>query len=76
MPVSPAIRGEVLLAGSQGYDRTRRVWNASFDKKPAMIARCTGASDVQQAVNFARGHHLLTAVRAGLEALARLGFGP
>jgi FAD/FMN-containing dehydrogenase len=59
------LRGEVLLAGSQDYDRTRRVWNALFDKKPALIARCTGAADVQQAVNFAREHQLLTAVRAG-----------
>ena len=59
------LRGEVLLAGSQDYDRTRRVWNALFDKKPALIARCTGAADVQQAVDFARAHQLLTAVRAG-----------
>src|SRR6202049_2518812 len=59
------LRGDALLAGSQDYDRTRRVWNASFDKNPALIARCTGASDVQQAVAFAREHQLLTAVRAG-----------
>lgn len=59
------LRGEVLLAGSQGYDQARRVWNAVFDKKPAIIARCTGAADVQKAVNFAREHQLLTAVRAG-----------
>jgi FAD/FMN-containing dehydrogenase len=59
------LRGEVLLAGSQDYERTRRVWNASFDKRPALIARCTGVSDVEQAVAFAREHQLLTAVRAG-----------
>src|ERR1700692_1953898 len=59
------LRAEVLLAGSEDYDRTRRVWNASFDKKPALIARCTGASDVQQGVAFARAHPLLTPVRAG-----------
>lgn len=63
--LAAGLRGEVLLANSQDYDRTRRVWNAVFDKKPAIIARCTGASDVQQAVNFARDHQLLTAVRAG-----------
>jgi FAD/FMN-containing dehydrogenase len=64
------LRGEVLLAGSQDYDRVRRVWNASFDKKPALIARCTGASDVQQAVTFAREHQVLTAVRAGGHSLS------
>ena len=63
--LAATLSGEVLLAGSQDYDQTRRVWNASFDKKPALIARCTGASDVQQAVAFAREHQLLTAVRAG-----------
>ena len=63
--LATGVRGEVLLAGSPDYDRTRRVWNASFDKKPALIVRCTGAADVQQAVAFAREHQVLTAVRAG-----------
>lgn len=60
-----ALRGEVLLPGNPEYDRTRQVWNAAFVNRPALIARCTGAADVQQAVNFAREHSLLTAVRAG-----------
>jgi hypothetical protein len=41
-----------------------------FDKKPALIARCTGASDVRHAVDFAREHQLLTAVRAGGHSLS------
>jgi len=41
-----------------------------FDKRPALIARCTGASDVRHAVDFAREHHLLTAVRAGGHSLS------
>jgi FAD/FMN-containing dehydrogenase len=63
--LAAGVRGDVLLAGGPDYEGARRVWNAAFDKKPAMIVRCTGASDVQQAVNFAREHQLLTAVRAG-----------
>jgi FAD binding domain/Berberine and berberine like len=63
--LAASLRGEVLLAGSPDYEGARRLWNAVFDKKPALIARCTGAADVQQAVNFAREHQLLTAVRAG-----------
>jgi hypothetical protein len=63
--LAASLRGDVLLAGSADYNRVRQVWNASFDKKPALIARCTGAADVQQAVDFARAHQLLTAVRAG-----------
>jgi FAD/FMN-containing dehydrogenase len=68
--LAAGLRGEVLLAASPDYDRTRRLWNAMFDKKPALIARCTGAADVQHAVNFAREHQLLTAVRAGGHSLS------
>jgi len=60
-----SLRGDLLLSNHPDYDRTRRIWNAIFEKKPALIARCTGASDVRRAVNFAREHQLLTAVRAG-----------
>ncbi len=60
-----SLSGELLLPGNEGYERARHIWNGMFDKRPALIARCTGASDVIQAVNFAREHQLLTAVRAG-----------
>jgi hypothetical protein len=63
--LAACLRGDVLLAGNPDYDRTRRVWNGMFDKHPALIARCTGASDVRHAVDFAREHRLLTAIRAG-----------
>src|SRR5437016_6830301 len=36
-----------------------------IDKRPSLIARCTGPADVAAAVNFARAHHLLLAVRGG-----------
>ena len=60
-----SLRGDVLMPGTGEYDARRRVWNAMFDRKPALIVCCTGAADVQAAVNFAREHQLLTAVRAG-----------
>ena len=59
------LRGELLLPGDDGYDTARRIWNATVDKHPAMIARCAGAADVISAVNFARTHGLLLAVRGG-----------
>jgi len=68
--LAASLGGDVLLPDSQDYDRTRRVWNGMFDKKPALIARCTGASDVRHAVDFAREHQLLTAVRAGGHSLS------
>ena len=36
-----------------------------FDLRPALIARCASAEDVQNAVRFARSHDLLVAVRCG-----------
>jgi FAD/FMN-containing dehydrogenase len=60
-----SLRGELVRAGDVGYDAARRLWNPAFDHHPALIARCSGAADVMQAVQFARSHDLLTAVRGG-----------
>ena len=59
------LRGELLTPGSSGYDQARTIWNAMIDKRPDIIVRCAGAADVIQAVNFARKHDLLIAVRGG-----------
>lgn len=60
-----SLRGQLLLPRDIGYEGARRIWNGAFDRHPALIVRCTGAADVVQAVNFARSHQLLTAVRSG-----------
>ncbi len=59
------LRGEVVVAGEAKYDEARRVWNGNVDRRPALIVRCLGAADVQQAVNFARSFGLLVSVRGG-----------
>jgi hypothetical protein len=59
------LRGEVLRPGDAEFDAARKVWNESIDKTPALIARCAGVGDVIDAVDFARRHHLLVAVRGG-----------
>ena len=64
------LRGSLLLAGADGYDSARLVWNRAFDRKPALIARCDGAADVVEAVKFARAQNLLTAVRGGGHSLS------
>ena len=60
-----SLRGELLQPGDDGYDGTRLIWNGMFDKKPALIACCSGTADVIDAVNFARENGMLTAVRGG-----------
>lgn len=61
-----AMRGEVLTPQSEHYDEVRVIWNGLMhDRRPALIARCTGVADVITAVNFARENNLLVAVRGG-----------
>ncbi len=57
-----SLRGDLFQPGDDGYDEARTIWNAMIDKKPALIAMCTGVSDVRTAVRFAAEHELLTAV--------------
>ncbi|HEY7875241.1 MAG TPA: FAD-binding oxidoreductase [Actinomycetota bacterium] len=57
--------GEVVAPDHPAYDEHRKVWNASIDRHPALIARCTGAADVMQAVRFGRTAGLQVAVRSG-----------
>ena len=65
-----SLHGQVLTPGQDGYDTARRIWNGAFDKKPALIARCSSAADVSQAIKFARAHDLLIAVRGGGHSLS------
>ncbi|RWM87063.1 MAG: FAD-binding oxidoreductase [Mesorhizobium sp.] len=58
-------RGAILLHGDDGYEGARRIWNGMIDKRPAVIARCTGSADVMAAVRFAREQKLPIAVRCG-----------
>jgi FAD/FMN-containing dehydrogenase len=60
-----AFRGELIGAKDPGYENARRVWNGNVDRRPALVARCTGVADVQHAVNFARHHGLLVSLRGG-----------
>lgn len=56
---------KVLEPGEPGYVEARRVWNGVFDRQPDVIARCSDTADVIVAVDFAREHQLLLAVKSG-----------
>ena len=60
-----SLHGESLIPGDEGYDSARQLWNAMVDKRPALIARCSGTADVIKAVSFARQNNLLISVRGG-----------
>jgi FAD/FMN-containing dehydrogenase len=58
-----ALRGELIARDHPAYEHARRVWNGNIDRRPAVIARCTGVADVQVAVNCARTHGLELSIR-------------
>jgi FAD/FMN-containing dehydrogenase len=68
-----AFRGRLVLPGDDEYDAAREVWNASIDRRPALVARCAGPADVLAAVRWARERDLLVALRGGGHNVA--GFG-
>lgn len=63
--LAEALKGQLLLAGDAGYDEARLLLNPSFDKHPALVAQPSDVPGVQAAVNFAREHNLLLAVKCG-----------
>jgi FAD binding domain/Berberine and berberine like len=65
--------GQIIRPGDVGYEMARRIWNASIDKRPGLIARCVGVADVVHAVRFARTNDMLVAVRSGGHNVAGRG---
>ena len=63
--LADALRGSVLLPGNEGYEKARRVLNASINKHPALVVQPTGVADIRNAVTFANEHDLLLAVKCG-----------
>ena len=57
--------GEVLEPGDDGFDDARALWNARFDRRPDVIARCTNSSDVKAAIDFVREENLKLSVKGG-----------
>jgi FAD/FMN-containing dehydrogenase len=71
--LKPLLRGELIQPQDPGYDNSRKVYNGMIDRRPGAIARCVDVADVIAAVNFARKHKLLVAVRGGGHNAGGLG---
>src|SRR5215472_2968071 len=63
--LSARFSGVLLRPDESGYDDVRRVHNGMIDKRPALIARCTGTPDVVDALRFGVAAGLEIAVRGG-----------
>lgn len=59
------LHGRLLLPGDADYDTERRLYNAMFDSRPAVLAQCEGAADVAAAARFARDRSWPICVRGG-----------
>ena len=49
-----AIDGQVFVPGLNGYDQARQTWNLTVDERPSIVVIATSASDVAEAVRYAR----------------------
>ena len=58
-------RDEVITPDDNAYDDARRVWNAVFDRRPALLLRPTSMESVATAIRFGREGDLEIAIRAG-----------
>jgi FAD/FMN-containing dehydrogenase len=57
--------GALIAPGDDGYDEARRVHNGLIDRRPALIARCQNATDIADALRFAKQSGLGVSVRGG-----------
>jgi FAD/FMN-containing dehydrogenase len=64
------VSGGVFTRGDDRYEEARKVWNATVDRRPALIARCMTDNDVQAALRFAAEHRTLLSVRGGAHHIA------
>ena len=62
--------GEVITPLDEAYDDARRVWNAMFDRRPAVLVRPTSVEDVRTAIRFGRERDLEIAIRSGAHSAA------
>jgi FAD/FMN-containing dehydrogenase len=60
-----ALDGALILPTDDAYDGARALFNAMFDRRPAMIVRCASEADIVAALAFARGEGIPLTVRGG-----------
>ena len=63
--LAEGLHGELVTPASPRYDEARAIWNGAHDRRPAVVIRCAGVSDVIRGVDFARSEGLPLAVRGG-----------
>jgi len=63
------LRGAVLCPADEGYATAREIHNGMIEKRPAIIARCSGVADVMRALEFGTDKGLPVSIRSGGHSL-------
>ena len=53
-PVIRDFAGELIIPSDEAFEPARRVQNDAVDRRPAVIARCTGPADVASAMFWSK----------------------
>src|SRR5918994_530795 len=64
------LRGDLIRPQDDRYGAARAVFNAMVDRRPALIVRCVGVSDVMRGVEFARFHDVPLSIHGGGHSVA------
>src|SRR5947208_11188987 len=59
------LRGPLLRPHDAGFEAACSIWNGMIARRPAVVARVSGAADVAACVNFARENALPLSIRGG-----------
>jgi FAD/FMN-containing dehydrogenase len=65
----PGFVGALIHPEDDAFEEARKVFNGMIDRRPVLIARCSTADDVVQAVNLARERGLPLSVYGGGHAV-------
>lgn len=60
-----SLGGSTVALDDPGYEERRSIWNAMIERRPALIATCHDAADVQACVRFAAERGIALGVRGG-----------
>jgi len=59
------LSGELITPQSHEYEQARSLWNGMINKSPSLFVQVNSDEDVVNAVNFARNHGILLAIKSG-----------
>ncbi len=59
------VKGPVFWPGDEGYEQSRKIFNAMIDRRPWAIVKVAGTADVVSCVNYAREKNLPLSIRGG-----------